>query len=269
MELDPKLVQALSPHLQRVLVVDPDAHSNRLLQDVLRSLRGDKVYTAGTTHAGLSMAETVKPQLIFVEYAGAELDGLKFTRRLRRSSFGVRKAPVVMMTSQVTPATITGARDAGVHEFLRKPFTNRDLIRRIQAALVPRGWTEAVEYVGPDRRRFNSAAHPGPRKRHADKSGDPLQVRLISALKIVAAALPALQTDPAQAVRSLIAQAEELHAVGQASGNKRLADSALALHERLVEAQKTGKLTWQELDRYVVPLIGMLPQAKAAQEAAA
>jgi DNA-binding response OmpR family regulator len=269
MELDPKLIQALSPLLQRVLVVDPDPHSNRLLQDVMRTLRGGKFYTAGTTHAGLSLAETVNPQLIFVEFSGPDLDGLKFTRRLRRSSFGFRKAPVVMMTSQVTPATINGARDSGVHEFLRKPFTNRDLLRRIQAALIPRGWTEAVEYVGPDRRRFNSAAHSGPRKRHGDKVADPLQVRLISALKIVAAALPALQTDPAQAVRSLIAQAEELHKVGQETGNKKLADSAFALHTRLLDAQKTGKITWQELDRYVVPLIGMLPRGKGAQEAAA
>nr|6SFT_A Chain A, Two-component receiver protein CleD [Caulobacter vibrioides NA1000] len=34
----------------------------------------------------------------------------------------------------------------------------------------PREWVEAVAYVGPDRRRFNSADYKGPRKRKADAS---------------------------------------------------------------------------------------------------
>jgi CheY-like chemotaxis protein len=268
MNLDPKLIQALSPRLQRILVVDPDAHSVRLLSEVLRDLRAGRVWSANTTAKGLGLAETVDPQLIFVEFSGPDLDGVRFTRRLRRSNFGFRKAPVIMTTAQATPATITSARDAGVHEFLKKPVTSRDLIQRIIAALQPRGWTEAVEYVGPDRRRFNSAAHKGPRKRHADGTGDPLEARMAAALKIMSAALPALQTDPSQAVRSLIAQADELHAVGVEMKNPPLAESAGKLHARLIEAQKTGKLSWRELDGYVVPLLDLLPRTKAEAGAA-
>ena len=99
MNLDPKLIQALSPRLQRILVVDPDVHSVRLLSEVLRDLRAGRIWTADTTAKGLSMAETVDPQLIFVEFSGPELDGVRFTRRLRRSNFGFRKAPVIMTTT--------------------------------------------------------------------------------------------------------------------------------------------------------------------------
>ena len=55
---------------------------------------------------------------------------------------------------------------------MRKPFTIKDLERRLEAVtLKPRDWVEAVQYVGPDRRRFNSAEYKGPRKRKADASG--------------------------------------------------------------------------------------------------
>src|SRR5215217_8938999 len=61
--------------------------------------------------------------------------------------------------------------DAGVHEFLRKPFTSGDLLKRVEnVALKPRTWIEAVGYVGPDRRRFNSGEYSGPTKRKSDRA---------------------------------------------------------------------------------------------------
>jgi hypothetical protein len=77
--------------------------------------------------------------------------------------------------------------------------------------LKPRDWIEAVAYVGPDRRRFNSADYKGPRKRKADAAGTPA-ARLSQALRIVKSAATALDTDPAQARRALAAQAVELQA---------------------------------------------------------
>ena len=42
---------------------------------------------------------------------------------------------------------------------MRKPFTIGDLERRLEAVtLKPRDWVEAVQYVGPDRRRFKFTA---------------------------------------------------------------------------------------------------------------
>ena len=65
--------------------------------------------------------------------------------------------------------SIKGARDAGAHEFLRKPYTIKDLFKRVENVILkPRDWIEAQMYVGPDRRRFNSESYTGARKRKAE-----------------------------------------------------------------------------------------------------
>src|SRR5208283_5007257 len=122
-----------------------------------------------------------------------------------------RRAPVIMFSAEATAAAIIGARDAGVHEFLRKPFTIKDLMRRLEAvAMRPRDWVEGIGYVGPDRRRFNSGDYSGPLKRRVDHAVTPDEARLVQALKILKAATAAIESDPRQALRSMLAQAEDL-----------------------------------------------------------
>ncbi len=214
-----------------MLVVDPKISTARLLADQLRQLGGVEIHPAASLDQGYAMAVSVEPQLIFVEHASAGLDGLALTRRIRRSDLACRTAPIIMCTAEATAEAIFGARDAGVHEFMRKPFTIKDLGRRLEAVtLKPRDWVEGVQYVGPDRRRFNAAEYEGPRKRRADKRSSPA-ARLAQAIRIVRAAAGALDSDPVQARRALAAQAAELRTVGALIQEPRLAAAAAALDD--------------------------------------
>ena len=166
---DPKTIQRIAPHIERALVIEPVAGSARLLTDLLKDMGARQVLTATRTDSALAIAKEFDPQLILVEFSGPELDGLDFTHRLRRSSFSCRQRPVIMVTAEATASSIVGARNAGVHEFLRKPYTAGDLFRRVEnVALKARPWIEAVMYVGPDRRRFNSGEFAGAKKRRSD-----------------------------------------------------------------------------------------------------
>src|SRR6202007_42283 len=141
----------------------------RLLADLMRGAGAREALFEPDERRALDLAETTGPSIIFVERSGPRLDGESFTRRLRRSDFACRRAPVIMVTADATLNTIMGARDSGVHEFLRQPFTATDLIRRVELVISkPRDWIEAVQYVGPDRRRFNSGEYSGRRKRRSD-----------------------------------------------------------------------------------------------------
>ena len=145
-------------HLERVLVVDPLPSSARLLHELLKDVGAKYLRIESTTKGALAAAKEDDPQIIFTEFAGPALDGLEFVRQFRRSDLLCREAPVIMCTAEATAASIIGSRDAGVHEFLRKPYTLKDLLRRLDAVcLKSRDWVEAVRYIGPDRRRFNSA----------------------------------------------------------------------------------------------------------------
>lgn len=230
-----RTIQRVAAKTQRVMVVDPNPATARLLGEHLRPLGGVQIFSATTAEKGYAMARAVEPQLIFVEHARGGVDGLAFTRKIRRSDLSCREAPVIMCTADATAETIFGARDAGVHEFMRKPFNLKDLERRLEAVtLKPRTWVEAVGYVGPDRRRFNSADYQGPRKRQADQVSAPA-ARLSQALRIVKSAAEALDTDPAQARRALAAQAVELKRVGEAVKDARLIQAAAALEEAMVD----------------------------------
>jgi CheY-like chemotaxis protein len=163
---DPKFSRQLEPHLRCVMIVDPNPAAARMLAGLMRGLGAGQLMLEADGARALKLAETVDPDLIFVEHSGPGLDGETFTRTVRRSNYGCRRAPVIMVTADAFAHTIKGARDSGVHEFLRKPFTAADLIRRVEAVtLKPRDWIEAMSYVGPDRRRFNSGEYSGKRKR--------------------------------------------------------------------------------------------------------
>lgn len=254
---NPRTLQRIAAKMQRVLVVDPSTATQRLLADQLRHVGPVQMFAAPTVEQGWAMARTVDPQMIFVEHASAGVDGLALARKIRRSDLACRQAPIIMCTAEATAETIYGARDAGIHEFMRKPFTIKDLERRLEAVtLKPRDWVEAVQYVGPDRRRFNSAEYKGPRKRKADAAGTPA-ARLSQALRIVKSAAQALDSDPAQARRALAAQAAELRAVGEAVREPRLVEAAAALGV-LTQSEMSGAQARAELLKRIDALLGFM-----------
>ena len=130
----------------------------------------------GSAAQAHGLVQRLAPQLIFVERAGAEFDGLAFVRSLRRSGHGSRDTPVILMSDERTVAALRDAQNAGVHEFLVKPFSAAHLLKRLDVICgEPRTWIETASYTGPDRRRFNSADVPAAmdrrRRTSAPKSG--------------------------------------------------------------------------------------------------
>jgi CheY-like chemotaxis protein len=202
--------------------------------------------------------------MIFTELSGEALDGLRLARDIRRSEFACRRAPIVMITAEATPKSIFGARDAGVHEFLRKPYTIRDLLRRLEALTQKRDWIEGIAYIGPDRRRFNSGDYQGPRKRKDDGAGTTDAARLLQAVKIVQAAYGALGSDPKQAYRALCAQAETIQQTAVSTGDQKLAAAAAALTGYLIQAGEAG-LVSTAVAVHLRTLWSLLPEGMEAE----
>lgn len=242
-----KTTQRISTLVRRVLIVDPQPAGARVLGELMRDMCQPDLWMAPSNAKALKMAEKVDPQVIFCELSADGVDGAAFTRALRRSSLACRKTPVILVTGQATAGAILAGRDAGAHEFLRRPYTVKDLTRRLEAvALHSRGWVEAIDYVGPDRRRFNSAEYQGPLKRLADQAAPPQAVRIAEALKIIRSALAAIDRDPVQALRALLAQTTELTLAASEIADNRLAMANNELHRYLFEVASTGGLTMAE-----------------------
>ncbi len=265
---DAKSSQRVCDLMQRVLIVDPVPAATRLLSELLRDVAHCQIWTSVDAERGLLLAQRMDPFVVFVEQSAA-LDGAAFTRDLRRSDFHARKAPVIMLSAEATASSILGARDSGVHEFLRRPFTIKDLMRRLEAvSLRSRDWVEGIGYVGPDRRRFNSGDYVGPLKRRVDHAETPDQARIVQAVKIIKAAVAAVASDPPQALRALQAQACELNAAAVVTDDPRLRGAAQDLGQRLAGLEP-AQLRHADLDSVVEPFWDYLPAEEAPRRSAA
>lgn len=241
---DPKLIAQLSTHLGRVLVIDPYEAFARASADMIRALGAGQVEVMEQSRAAFERLDTYSPDLVLTEVKGPGVDGALFTRKLRRSSLAARRVPVIVTAAEATAQDITATRDAGAHEVLRKPFSARDLCKRVEnVVLKPRPWIEAVEYIGPDRRRFNSGQYSGPRKRKSDAEeradltyGD----RVAQALKILRAAVAYKGGDRAQVARAIRTQIEELTAIALHAADPRMSHAVAALGHHLDMVARTG-----------------------------
>ncbi len=167
---DSAQLKKLVPCIQRILILDPVPTSARMMSEFLRDFGARQITVLGRTPGAVALVGQADPQLIITEYRGPDFDGVAFVRELRRSRLSQRHVPVILYTAEATVESIKGARDAGAHEFLRKPYAMKDLFRRVENVMLkPRDWVDSDIYTGPDRRRFNSEAYTGPRKRRAER----------------------------------------------------------------------------------------------------
>lgn len=260
---DRRLIDRMAPKLKRVLVADPEPGAARLFSELMRDICHSYIWIAATTERAFKIAQTCDPQLVIVSIGDERLDGLGFVRKLRRSTWSARKAPVITITGNATQATILAARDAGVHEFLRKPYSMKDLLKRLEAVtLRDRDWVEGVGYVGPDRRRFNSGEYAGPLKRKTDGSETPYQQKINQCLKIIRAAVMAAETDPAQAMRAMLVQAQTLQSMAT---DFHLTLAASEFYRYLMRHQQGGEpLTRAKAETWAKKILTFLPKDAAA-----
>ena len=154
----------------RALVADPSSHMAGLVSVMLHSLKiraVDEAPDRPTTERAL-LQQPYNLLLIDGEL-GAE-DNFGLIRDLRKTAGHPNShVPIIMMASAPSAALIVAARDAGVTEFLRKPFSAHHVQLRLDAILnAPREFVAAESYVGPDRRRRTiSVSRP---RRAADKA---------------------------------------------------------------------------------------------------
>ncbi|WP_323015462.1 response regulator [Devosia sp.] len=137
------------------LVIDPSPYMANLVTQMLRHLGRKDIREASSAHQALLELRHRAFALVILDDALEGVDGIELTRRLRADAESPnRHVPVIMMSGAPDARRIAAARDAGVTEFLRKPFAANHLQMRLDAiAAHPRGFVEAETYQGPDRRR--------------------------------------------------------------------------------------------------------------------
>src|SRR3546814_4837598 len=92
-----------------------------------------------------------------------DMDGIGFVEWVRKNPAAKNVfVPIIMVTAQSEEWKVMKARDAGVTEFLVKPFSAKTMARRITVVVEnPRQFVRTDEFFGPDRRRHVISNYTG------------------------------------------------------------------------------------------------------------
>jgi diguanylate cyclase (GGDEF)-like protein len=115
----------------RILAVDDDPTSLFLLRRVLQE-EGHEVLCASDGAEALRMALENELQAVVADWMMPRMDGLELCQALRCIQLG-RELYFILLTGRDTEDQIVAAYDAGVDEYVTKPFNSRILLARLRA----------------------------------------------------------------------------------------------------------------------------------------
>jgi DNA-binding response OmpR family regulator len=116
--------------MKSILVVDDEPKIVQLARDYLEHA-GFGVVTARDGREALQAVRQHRPDLVVLDLGLPELDGLDFTRTLRRDS----NLPIVMLTARDDELDKLLGLELGADDYLTKPFSPRELVARVKAVL--------------------------------------------------------------------------------------------------------------------------------------
>ena len=114
----------------KVLIVDDEAPILNLISAYLKP-EGYEVYTASDGPAGLQAARAYKPDLVVLDVMLPGMDGVEVLTRLRRES----DVYVILLTAKTEEMDKIIGLSVGADDYVTKPFSPRELVARIKAAL--------------------------------------------------------------------------------------------------------------------------------------
>lgn len=141
----------------QVLIADNDVRSAQLIKTILMAFgirRIDLVYNSNEV---LNALRTRRVDLLVTEQVLEPLSGQELVRTIRNAKNDKLlrfDMPILMLTAHAAQPQVVKARDAGITEFVAKPFSARTISSRlIEIIDNPRVFVETTTYSGPSRRR--------------------------------------------------------------------------------------------------------------------
>lgn len=118
---------------KRILIVEDEASIREMVAFALRRADMEPLHAADARAAQHAIAESI-PDLILLDWMLPGSSGLELARRLRREE-ATREIPIIMLTARGEEIDRVNGLEAGVDDYVVKPFSTRELLARIRAVL--------------------------------------------------------------------------------------------------------------------------------------
>ena len=118
---------------KEVLIVE-DNEDNSILAEKILKYYGFKTTVISDGAKAIQYCETNTPDLILMDLSLPDIDGMEVTRQLRKiSSF--QHTPIIALTAHAMKGIYETTQEAGLDDFLAKPFLPNDLITLVNKYL--------------------------------------------------------------------------------------------------------------------------------------
>ena len=115
----------------KILVVDDSSTMRRIIINTLSRIGYTNIVEAEHGKAGLEKLAQGGVEMIITDWNMPEMDGLEFVGVVRQDS----AIPILMVTTNAAKEDIVAALQAGVNNYVVKPFTPETLKEKIESLL--------------------------------------------------------------------------------------------------------------------------------------
>jgi len=118
---------------KRILIVEDEASIREMVAFALRKADMAVAQAADAREALVAIADA-PPDLILLDWMLPGMSGLELARRLRQEPASA-EVPIIMLTARGEEIDRVNGLEAGVDDYVVKPFSTRELVARIRAVL--------------------------------------------------------------------------------------------------------------------------------------
>ncbi len=123
---------------RKILVVEDNLDNRRILVYRLKRFGDYEIIEASNGEEAVQIVASDPPDLIFMDLKMPVLDGWEATRRIRAMEVGAR-IPIIALTAQAMAGDEQRALAAGCDDYIAKPITDAEVVRRKLEQLLARG----------------------------------------------------------------------------------------------------------------------------------
>ena len=122
--------------MARILVVDDDDMNLKMAEFILKKdMKDIEVVLANTGMKAIDILQRETIDLVLLDFQMPVMNGLK-TLELIRKREDLKNIPVIFLTASSDRDTVVKAGMMGVADYIKKPFMPKDLVERVNKALL-------------------------------------------------------------------------------------------------------------------------------------
>ncbi|MBX6367226.1 MAG: chemotaxis response regulator CheY [Rhodospirillales bacterium] len=122
----------------KILVVDDYSTMRKIVRNVLGQIGFSNVDEAGDGTAALEKLKLGGYGLVISDWNMEPMSGLELLKSVRANN-ALKDTPFIMVTAEGKPENVVTAKEAGVNNYIVKPFSPDVLKKKIEAVLGPLG----------------------------------------------------------------------------------------------------------------------------------